>query len=476
MYIDRPGIYTDHYELTMAQGYFKSGKHKIGATFDYFFRKNPFQNGYVIFCGLNDLLDTLEQFQFQEQDLIWLKSRGFRPEFLEELARFRFEGTIYSAREGEVVFPMEPVIRVDGSLLEAQIIETLLLNLINFQSLIATKAARIRSVARNKKLVDFGLRRSQGLGGIHASRAAIIGGFDATSNLYAANRYGIPSAGTMAHSWIQSFDSELEAFRTYAREFPDSCTLLIDTYDTLGSGLPNAITVAREMESRGDQLQAVRIDSGDLAYFSRQIRSSLDRKGLEYVQIAASNQLDEVVIASLISQDSPIDLFGVGTRLVTGQGSAALGGVYKVSHIGNRDTFKRSNNEEKSSLPGRKEISRYITPEGQFAADAIKLAGEHTVERIYHPFITHKESDLRSCHPEPLLVLAMKDGKRTLPTQQLHQISTYREQRLEKLDSTHKRLENPHIYRVGISRTLLETRDRLMQRMNPNNEKTESRS
>ena len=288
MYIDHPASFTDYYELTMAQGYYLSGTYQKKASFDYFFRKVPFQGGYVIFAGLKELIDTIKHITFSEEEIAYLKSEGFADSFIDYLKNFSFKGSIWSVREGEIVFPNEPILRVEGNLLETQIIETLLLNILNFQSLIATKAARIKYAAgENSTVLDFGLRRAQGLAGIHATRAAIIGGFDGTSNVYSAQRFNIPAGGTMAHSWIQSFEDEITAFRTYSKYYPESANLLVDTYDTLGSGVPNAIIVAKELREKGYELKGIRLDSGDLAYFSKKARQMLDDHGFPKVKIAA---------------------------------------------------------------------------------------------------------------------------------------------------------------------------------------------
>src|SRR5687768_8897263 len=279
--------YTDLYQISMAQVYFLTGKGDQKAVFDYFFRKQPFKGGYTVFAGLEDLLSMLQSLRFSDEDLRYLRELGLTEKFVQSLESFAFRGTVYAAREGEIVFPNEPILRVEGSILEAQLVETALLNLLNFQSLVATKAARIRSVAGNRVLSDFGLRRAQGLGGYHATRAAIIGGFNSTSNVMAARDFSIPVVGTMAHSYIQSYDSELAAFRDFAMHRPDKCVLLVDTYDTLKSGLPNAIIVAREMEQRSQHLYGIRLDSGDLAYLSKQARRMLNSAGLENVKITA---------------------------------------------------------------------------------------------------------------------------------------------------------------------------------------------
>jgi nicotinate phosphoribosyltransferase len=283
----------------------------------------------VIYCGLGDLLEVIENLRFSKNDIAFLQNQGLNEEFLSFLENFRFSGTIYSMKEGEVVFPTEPILRVEGNLIEVQLVETLLLNYLNFQSLIATKAARIRYASGNRHLSEFGLRRAQGLGSIDASKAAIVGGFNSTSNVYSAKVFDLKAIGTMAHSFVQSQPDELTAFRKFAEAHPENCTLLVDTYNTLKAGVPNAITIAKEMEKAGSRLKAIRLDSGDLAYLSKKAREMLDKQGLQYVQIAVSNQLDELVIKSLLDQKAPIDLFGVGTSIATGQPDAALDGVYK---------------------------------------------------------------------------------------------------------------------------------------------------
>ncbi|UCH66479.1 MAG: nicotinate phosphoribosyltransferase, partial [Ignavibacterium sp.] len=296
------GLYADHYAFTMVQGYFLDGRKNCPACFDYFFRKNPFDSGYTIFAGLYDLLEMVSNFNFNSDSINLLKEKGFNDDFLTYLQSFKFKGKICAPKEGEIIFSNEPMARVEGNIIETQLIEALLLNMLNFQSLIATKASRIRQAAGNRILIDFGLRRAQGLSAIHASKAAIIGGLNSTSNVFSSFAFGVFSAGTQAHSWIQSYPDELSAFRKYAQSFPDHCILLVDTYNTLNSGLPNAITVAKEMEQNGQRLYGIRLDSGDLAYLSKKSRKLLDDAELEYVKIVASNQLNEHLIKSLIEQ------------------------------------------------------------------------------------------------------------------------------------------------------------------------------
>jgi len=452
------GLYTDHYELTMAQAYLLNNQKDTPACFDYFFRKNPFRGGYVIFAGLADLLDVLENLRFDEEDCRYLGSIGFAPAFIDYLKGFEFKADIFAPEEGEVVFPYEPLIRVQGNIIETQIIETLLLNIMNFESLIATKASRIRQVAGDRLVIDFGLRRAQGTGGILASRAAVIGGVDSTSNVYSAFMFGLVSAGTQAHSWIQAHDDELTAFRNYSEAFPKKCVLLVDTYDTLKSGIPNAIIVAKEMEARGERLFGVRLDSGDLAYLSRKARVMLDAAGLGYVKIVASNQLDEYLIRSLLHQGAPVDAFGVGTKLVTGHEDGALDGVYKLSMTGDKPRLKISESLEKIVLPGIKEVFRCVDDDGKFYADCIGLSGEVDIQTIYHPHQPDKQSTVGGGNKEPLLRKVMERGRVIIDKKKPSEIARYVRTRLGQLPDEHKRFENPHTYKVGISRKLMDLR------------------
>jgi nicotinate phosphoribosyltransferase len=457
------GIYTDYYQLTMAQGYLLSGRENASCCFDYFFRENPFDGGYVVFAGLADILDLIENFSFADEILAYLRELGFKEEFTRYLKDFRFKGTISSVREGEIVFPLEPLLRVEGTLLESQILETLLLNVLNFESLVATKASRIKAAAGGRRIVDFGLRRAQGLGGVHATKAAIVGGVDATSNVYAAFHHGFEASGTQAHSWVQSFGDELAAFHKYAEIYPDRCVLLVDTYNTLRSGVPNAITVAKELESKGHRLLAIRLDSGDLAYLSKHARSMLDQAGLQYVKITVSNQLDEYVIRSLLEdQHAPIDVFGVGTRLITGQPSAALDGVYKLSMCEGNPRLKFSENYTKLTLPGVKNVFRFTDGEGLFYADAITLEQEPPPEHIVHPFFPEQKSSLKHCTSEPLMQKVMIGGK-TVAKSTPQESALYAKERLTHLAPEHMRFEFPHIYKVGISHNLLALRAKLVE-------------
>lgn len=460
---NRPASFTDFYELTMAQGYFLAGRHREPSSFDYFFRKLPFKGGYVVFAGLTDFLTYLKEFKFHDDELRYLESLGFTKEFLGFIRDFEFKGSIFSVKEGEIVFPNEPVLRVEGTLIEAQIIETLLLNIINFKSLIATKAARVRYSAGNRTVLDFGLRRAQGFGGLQASTASIIGGFDGTSNVYAGLVDGVNVSGTMAHSWIQSFPDELTAFRKYADFYPDACVLLVDTYNTLKSGVPNAIRVGKELEAKGHKLRAIRLDSGDLSYLSKNARAMLDAAGLGYVKIAASNQLDEYLIKSLVDQDAKIDIFGVGTKLVTAYDDPALDGVYKLGTIDGRPTLKISENIEKITLPGLKKITRFYNEDGSFYADGVSLHSEEKSEWIEHPLFPNKKVNISHLKAENIQHKVVDSGAVIKPLSSLAESAAYAQSRLQLLNPEHKRFDNPHVYKVGVSPALNQLKQTLIK-------------
>jgi len=456
--------YTDQYQLTMAQAYFLNGQKENIAVFDYFFRKLPFEGGYAVFAGLEDLLDIIQDLKFSKDDLEFLRSKGFHPDFIKYLEQFRFRGNVYSSYEGDLVFPARPVLQVEANIIEAQIVETILLNMLNFQSLIATKASRMRHAAGENVLIDFGLRRAQGPGGYYASRAAFIGGFNATSNVAAGRDYGIPVSGTMAHSYIQSFDDELEAFNHFADVNPIDCVLLVDTYDTLNSGVPNAVITAKQMEEKGHKLQGIRLDSGDLAYLSKKSREILDGAGLNYVKIAVSNQLDEYIIKSLKEQEAPIDVFGVGTNLVIGHPDGALDGVYKMSFSDGKPRIKISENVTKITLPHRKQVLRVLENDGTFAgADVITLHNEEDADIMYHPLFPHKTLSVGNKKKEALLHKVMEGGIRTSDPLSLTQIAQYSRERLSLLPDEYKRFDNPHAYKVGLSEKLMKERNKLIE-------------
>ncbi|MBI6120781.1 nicotinate phosphoribosyltransferase [Salegentibacter maritimus] len=461
--LDFSATYTDQYQLAMAQVYFKKGQKNHTAIFDYYFRKLPYQGGYAIFAGLQDLLEIIENLKFNDKDLAYLKKQDFDDDFLEYLKNFKFHGNIYAVQEGDVVFQTRPILQVEANIIEAQIVETILLNLLNFQTLIATKASRIKLVSGERSLLDFGLRRAQGPGGYYATRAAMVGGFNGTSNVVAGRDFNIPVSGTMAHSFIQSYDDEITAFRDFAQGRPKDCVLLVDTYDTLKSGVPNAIKVAKEMEARGEKLMAIRLDSGDLAYFSKQSRKMLDAAGLDYVKIAASNQLDENVIKSLLEQGAQIDVFGVGTNLVIGSPDAALDGVYKLAYSHGKPRIKISESIAKVTLPHKKQVYRLRDSEGNcVGADLVSLFEEEEIENMIHPFEPYKQMKVGGLQKEPLLKPVMEKGKNKLTPKTLQEIAEYSKRRLAELSIEYKRFNNPHIYKVGISEALKEERDKLI--------------
>lgn len=447
----------------MAQVYFKNGQKDHTAVFDYYFRKLPFKGGYAIFCGLEHLLEIIENLRFTDEDLEFLRSEGFEEDFLSYLKEFRFRGKIHSVEEGDIVFPTRPILQVEAHIIEAQLIETLLLNLLNFQTLVATKASRMRLVAGDATLLEFGLRRAQAAGGYFATRAAVIGGFNGSSNVVAGKDLEIPISGTMAHSYIQSYDDELKAFRDFAESRPKDCVLLVDTYDTLKIGVPNAIKVAKEMEEKGEKLLAIRLDSGDLSYFAKKSREMLDDAGLDYVKIAASNQLDEFVIKSLLEQQAPIDIFGVGTNLVTGDPDAALDGVYKLTFSDGKPRIKISESIIKITLPHKKQVFRIKDKHGKcIGADVVALEEEVNISEMFHPFEPYKSMEIGGFQQEPLLKKVMDDGKMLIKKRTLNEIAAYSMQRLSELPIEYKRFNNPHIYKVGISQSLKEERDRLI--------------
>lgn len=456
------GLYTDRYELAMALAYWRSGRAEEPAVFDYFFRRAPFGGGYAVFAGLGTLVEALERFRFGDAELAFLLENGFPRGFLNDLRGFAFRGSLWAPPEGEVVFAGVPVLTVAGGLLETQIIETLVLNVLNFQTLVATKASRCRRAAGKRVLSEFGLRRAQGTGGLWASRAACIGGCDNTSNLAAAREYGLKASGTMAHSFIQSYDSELEAFRDFARVHGPSTVLLLDTYDTLRSGLPNAIAVAREMEARGERLKGVRLDSGDLAYLSRKVRAALDVAGLHRVVILASNQVDEHVIRSLKEQSARIDGFGIGTSLATGAPDGALDGVYKLAETDGVPRLKASETVAKTTLPGRKTVYRMENGDGMAMADVVCLAGEPAPDRMVHPFEPRMRLGLTKWRARPLRGEVMSDGRPTRPVPSAAEAAERACGSLSRIPAEHLRFENPHTYKVGVSVQLRDLRDTLL--------------
>ena len=466
-------LFTDFYELTMMQGYFLE-QHNGKAVFDMFYRTNPFQGGYTIFTGADELYDALESFSFSSEDIEYLKGLEiFTPEFLEYLKTYRFHGDVYAFDEGTPAFPGEPLIRIESDLMDAQLIETLLLNTVNFQTLIATKASRMVLQAKGHgKIMEFGLRRAQGVGGHTASRASFIGGTVSTSNTYAGKIYGIPVAGTMAHSWIMSMPSEEEAFRKFVEIYPDNGILLIDTYDTLGSGIEAAIKIGLEQKAKGKKM-GVRIDSGDLSYLTKKIRKMLDDAGLEDATICVSNDITEDVIKQLVADGAPIDSWGIGTHLVTGGAQSSLNGVYKLSAKEEDGKMvpclKVSNSYEKTTNPGRKQVYRFFSKDGNALADLITLEDEVLEPKkkytFYHPFSTADFFTMKSSAYEsfqPLLTKKMEGGKRVVPKRDLSEIQKTSAELLSKFDASYKRLINPHIYKVSLSARLRDLKTELI--------------
>ncbi|MCC5936631.1 MAG: nicotinate phosphoribosyltransferase [Lunatimonas sp.] len=475
-------LLTDFYQFTMAYAYWKSGKAEQEVVFSLFFRKNPFQSGFTVAAGLDYVIDYCRNFSFHENDLRYLEemkngdgSSTFESGFIEYLRRMEFSCDIDAVEEGEVVFPNMPLLRVKGPLIQCQLLETPVLNMINFQTLIATKAARIVLAAKGDPVLEFGLRRAQGIdGALAASRAAYIGGCSSTSNVMAGKLFGIPVSGTHAHSWIMSFDSELKAFEAYAESFPDNTVLLVDTYDTL-TGVRNAIEVARQLKAKGKSLKGIRIDSGDLAYFSNRAKEMLERAGFPEVKIVASNDLDEHIITSLKLQEASIDVWGVGTKLVTAYDQPALGAVYKMSAMKDpsgewQPKIKLSQQSVKINVPGYHNVKRYMV-NGKAIGDMIYLEGlgpKETVT-IIDPIDPTRRKRIQTAQTEEkiLLVPIFKQGKKVYHRPDIHRIRQSTLDRLSQFDKTHKRLTNPHIYPVGLEESLYELRTNLVLKSKP---------
>lgn len=430
-------LYTDLYQLTMAQSYYQSGQ-RGRATFSLFFRNFPPNRAYYVFCGLESAVEYLENLAFSEEDIRALNSLGiFDARFLEYLDGLSFSGDVRAMREGEVFFEDEPVMEVSGPIIECQLAETFILNKVNLESMLATKAARVVDAAEGRSVVDFAARRTHGLdAGMRQARSSYIAGFAGTSNVAAAAEFGIPAVGTMSHSFISSFGSEREAFSAYAESFPDDTTLLVDTYDTL-DGVANAIAVATEMEADGHRLRAVRLDSGDLSHLARRSREMLDEAGLGYVQILASGGLDEYSIAELVSAGAPIGGFGVGTRVGASADAPYTDFVYKLVEYDGRPIMKFS--EDKVYLPGLKQVSRHVGFDGTMRLDMIHGADEHAA----------------GGGGEPLLLPVMEDGKRTRALPSLDEIRTFHSRRVAMLPSGLTGPEPRGRYRVRVSDDLV---------------------
>ncbi|MBT34458.1 MAG: nicotinate phosphoribosyltransferase [Thalassobius sp.] len=483
LYKSSLALLTDLYQITMAYGYWKSGTTEKEAVFNLYFRKNPFQGGYAIACGLDYVIDYLESFRFDKSDLDYLATiKGndgnqlFDNEFLDYLAGMRFSCDIDAVPEGTVIFPNEPLVRIKGPLFQCQMIETPLLNIINFQTLVATKASRLHIAAKGDPVLEFGMRRAQGIdGSLAASRAAYIGGCSATSNVLAGKLFGIPVKGTHAHSWIMSFDSEEEAFDRYAEAMPNNCIFLVDTYNTI-EGIKKAIETGKKLRAKGFEMAGIRLDSGDLAYLSIEARKLLDEAGFPKAAVVASNDLDEHIIASLKNQqDAKVNVWGVGTKLATAYDQPALGGVYKISAIRNDNgewdyKVKISEQAIKTSNPGIQQVKRYYN-NGEMIADMIfneanKPDGEPIIIDPMDATRRKKIPDGTTC--KELLVPVFKKGENIYEKPQINEIKEFVQQELRTLHRSIKRFANPHQYPVGLEKSLFDLKNELILKFRGN--------
>ncbi len=466
-------LLTDLYQLTMGQGYFNENRHEEEVVFDLFFRPNRLIT-YSVAAGMEQAVDFLENLHFDEEDIAYLRSLGlFTEPFLQYLKELRFTGDVVAVREGEIVFPYEPILSVRAPVIQAQLVETPLLTFINHQTLIASKAAKICSAAGGG-VMEFGLRRAQGAdAGIYGARAAIIGGCVGTSNVYAGKEFSVPVSGTMAHSWVMNFPTELDAFRAYAECFPNQCMLLVDTYDTLKSGVPNAIRVFRELRQKGYEPVGIRLDSGDLAYLSKEARKMLDEAGFEKCIICASGDLDENSIRSLKTQGARIDTWGVGTKLITSADMPALGGVYKLAAVFENGEeipkIKLSDTTEKITNPGQKSVYRlYDNASGKAIADLITRLGEEIdTERpleIFHPVETWKRMTITDFSVRDIRVTWMQGGRRTREALPLTAIRDYFRGEFDRFWEEYTRLDMPHIYKVDLSQALYDLKNEMLCR------------
>lgn len=474
-----PGLFTDLYQLTMAQGYLLSGLEQTHACFHLSFRGYPFEGGYAVACGLDQVLDYLDALEFTAHDIDYLRTlKGndgqplFREEFLDYLGGFRFDADVDAVKEGTAVFPHEPLVRVCGPVVACQLVETALLNIINFQTLVATKAARVCQAAEGDPVIEFGLRRAQGPdGGLSAARAAFVGGCSATSNVLAGREYGIPVAGTHAHSWVMLFDSEPEAFSAYAQAMPNNATFLVDTYDTL-EGVRIAAEEGVRLKEAGHEMIGVRIDSGDLAWLSRKARGILDEAGVGEARIVASNELDEHLIASLKDQGAAVDVWGVGTKLVTAHDQSALGGVYKLSAVRRpggawEPRVKVSEQMIKVTTPGVLGVRRYFSDDGGLAGDMVydiehPPAADRDAVMIDPADPTRRKRYDAAARFEELLVPVVRGGQRVYSAPELPEIAERTRRQLDLLDPSQRRFLNPHTYPVGLERSVHATRTRLI--------------
>lgn len=477
---DNRTLDTDLYELTMVAGYLVSSKAKQRACFDLYYRQNPDGGGFCVFAGLESLIRYVNNLKIYPDDLDYLAGLGiFSKEALEEISRgIRFTGDIWAVPEGTLVFPNEPLVRVMGPIAEAQILETTLLAMVGHQTLIATKAARLKTATRGAPVIDFGTRRAHGVeAALYGARAAYIGGCEGTSNVRAGKLFDIPVRGTHAHSWVESFDNEIDSFRTFSQIFPDSCVLLVDTYD-VAEGMRNAINVAGEMRRSGKALNGIRIDSGDLAYYSKVARAMLDEAGFPEVKILASSDLDEWLIETLRDQGAQIDIWCVGTKLMTSYQTPALGVVYKLMAADRGDgkllpKIKISQNPEKVTNPGVKKIIRFYSVKGRMMGDLITDVGEPIPESApvvaHHPMYDYMKKTYKPpYYAREIMVPIFEQGRQVYDPPSLKRIKEHAEEELESLEAETKRFINPHIYKVSLSDRLYHIKQRLLTSHQPN--------
>ncbi|HGD1454526.1 TPA: nicotinate phosphoribosyltransferase [Streptococcus agalactiae] len=467
-------LHTDLYQINMMQVFFNKGIHNKRAVFEAYFRKVPFENGYAVFAGLERIVRYLENLSFSDSDLSYLEELGYPEEFLDYLKNLKMELTVKSAKEGDLVFANEPLVQIEGPLAQCQLVETAILNIINYQTLVATKAARIRSVIEDEPLLEFGTRRAQEMdASIWGTRAAIIGGANATSNVRAGKIFNIPVSGTHAHALVQTYGDDYQAFKAYAETHKD-CVFLVDTYDTLRVGVPNAIRVAKEMGEKINFL-GVRLDSGDLAYLSKKVRQQLDDAGFPNAKIYASNDLDENTILNLKMQKAKIDVWGVGTKLITAYDQPALGAVYKIVSIETdagsmRDTIKLSNNAEKVSTPGKKQVWRITSrAKGKSEGDYITFADTDVTQldeiEMFHPTYTYINKTVRDFDAVPLLVDIFDKGKLVYQLPSLQEIQEYGRKEFDQLWDEYKRVLNPQDYPVDLARDVWQNKMDLIDRI-----------
>lgn len=467
---------TDFYEMTMSNGYFNENMKDVIGVFDVFFRRVPDDGGFAVMCGLQQIIDYISELNFSKEDINFLKKRGFSDDFLNYLANFKFSCDVWSIPEGTPVFPNEPIISVKGPIIEAQLIETLVLLAFNHQTLIATKANRIVRAAQGRPVMEFGARRAQGFdAAVYGARAAVIGGCDSTSCLLAAQKFGLNPSGTMAHSWIQTFDNEYEAFSAYAKQYPDSCVLLVDTYNVIKSGIPNAIKAFDEvLKPLGKRPVGIRIDSGDITYLSKKARKMLDAAGYPDCHIIASNSLDEHIISDMLLQGARVDSFGVGERLITSSSAPVLGGVYKLCAIIEADgtvspRIKLSENVAKITTPGFKSVWRlFDRMSGKAIADVITLYDEEIDDtkpyEIFDSEYTWKRKTVTDFIARRLTKPIFEKGKLVYPEYSVAEIKRYCEKQIDLLWDEVLRFENPHNYYVDLSQTLWDLKHDLIEK------------